>query len=239
MSSLSEVARNSLYLKHTLLGLKKGGASMKSCRRLTFGISICFGMAILAGCADLAGPAPPVFVVLEQNEAVVLERLMEIGYSREEAIERTASMSRDELVFFGQNPEAIERTGFIIIGALLVSSSASSSAQNNSNKESAEAARRNEKALADLQREIERDRQLRRIEDLERMIDASGSAETKEAQQAAEVRRLREELERRDRVAELEAELAREEREEERDEEATKKKEKVSDCKRRGKRHCK
>lgn len=187
-------------------------------RRIHRTVALC--LLVVSGCAAPQAPisvAPP---GLSAEQGVVTSRLEEIGYGREEAIARTMEMSPQEVEFFSRHPEAIERTGFVIIGALL-GSSVSSSTQADKNKKLEEENRRNEKALEALKNEIERDRLMRRIDDLERdMMDArrSGSGETDRAlRDEREIRRLREDLERQERLAELEAQLEAEDEAEEKE----------------------
>ena len=67
------------------------------------------------------------------NHERVAERLKEVGYTPDEANIRVAEMSDNELDYFGQHPEAIKRSGIIILGGL-VSSSVYSSKQNKRTK---------------------------------------------------------------------------------------------------------
>jgi hypothetical protein len=58
----------------------------------------------------------------DSDKARVVSRLEEVGYSEEEAIARVSTMTADELAFFADHPESIERTGFIILASLIASS---------------------------------------------------------------------------------------------------------------------
>jgi len=58
----------------------------------------------------------------EFNRTRVIDRLVEVGYSKEEAIARVDKMARDEVEYLAEHPESIKRSGFVILASLIGSS---------------------------------------------------------------------------------------------------------------------
>ncbi len=85
-------------------------------------------MIFLAGCAtqNIAPVASNRAISAKEpsdsNRAKVISRLEKVGYSKEEAIARVDKMTCDEIDYFGQHPESIKRSGFIILDSLIGSS---------------------------------------------------------------------------------------------------------------------
>ena len=70
------------------------------------------------------------------NKTRVIDRLVEVGYSKEEAIARVDKMTCDEVEYLAEHPESIKRTGFVIL-ASLIGSSIYSSMENTKKKKEA------------------------------------------------------------------------------------------------------
>jgi hypothetical protein len=86
-------------------------------------------MLVLAGCAtnNIAPIASNGGILANEpgvldNRTKVIRRLGEVGYSKEEAIARVDEMTDAEIAYFGQHPESIKRSGFIILASLIGSS---------------------------------------------------------------------------------------------------------------------
>jgi hypothetical protein len=80
------------------------------------------------------------------HRAKVVSRLIEVGYSEKEAAARADAMTDAELVYFAGNPEAVRRSGFVILSSL-IGSSIWSSAENKKDKRMAYSASLNSKIL--------------------------------------------------------------------------------------------
>ena len=81
------------------------------------------------------------------HRAKVVSRLIEVGYSEEEAAARADEMTDAELVYFAGNPEAVRRSGFVILSSL-IGSSVWSSTENKKDKRMAYRASLNSKIQA-------------------------------------------------------------------------------------------
>lgn len=58
----------------------------------------------------------------DTSRAKVISRLEQVGYSKAEAIARVDEMTADEIDYFGQHPESIKRSGFVILASCIGSS---------------------------------------------------------------------------------------------------------------------
>lgn len=85
---------------------------------------------------------------------MVISRLEDVGYSKEEAIARVDKMSEDEIAYFAQHPESIKRSGFILI-ASSIGSSVYSSVKHSEKKKEAEIQRKKDE-IASIEREVDR-----------------------------------------------------------------------------------
>ena len=86
----------------------------------TISLSLCVSL-FLMGCSSSEkwGGSAAVEKLDNPNQLKVVCRLRQVGFDAGEALARSERMSQEELAYLAEHPEAIKRTGFIILGALL------------------------------------------------------------------------------------------------------------------------